>query len=146
VLGTIHCTLFYFFIFFNNNSHQNILTFFTFYITSIIFYYYSNNKIHYNTKFFHFFIQILFILYHIITFLLISKLTTHYSVLLCSLPNISLDNPRIIFNNPVMRAEFVSNFPSVSCSFAPVMTTPCEMVDCIRTNSTIFQCISLMLK
>jgi hypothetical protein len=61
------------FTFFNNNQHQNILTFFIFYITSIIFYYYSNKKIHYNINFFH--------------FLLISKLTTHYSVLLCSLPN-----------------------------------------------------------
>jgi hypothetical protein len=59
---------FHFFTFFNNNSHQNILTFFIFYITSIIFYYYLNKKIHYNTKFFHFSIQILFTLYHIITF------------------------------------------------------------------------------
>jgi hypothetical protein len=58
----------FFFTFFNNNQHQNILTFFTFYITLIIFYYYSNKKIHYNTKLFHFFIQILFSLYHIITF------------------------------------------------------------------------------
>jgi hypothetical protein len=59
---------FHFFTFFNNNSHQNILTFFTFYIISIIFYYYSNKKIHYNTKHFHFSIQIFFTLYHIITF------------------------------------------------------------------------------
>jgi hypothetical protein len=42
--------------------------FFTFYIILIIFYYYSNKKIHYNTIFFYFFIQILFTLYHIITF------------------------------------------------------------------------------
>jgi hypothetical protein len=56
---------FHFFIFFTTNQHQNIPTF---YITSIIFYYYSNKKIHYNTKLFHFLIQILFILYHIITF------------------------------------------------------------------------------
>jgi hypothetical protein len=69
VLGTIHGTFFHFFTFSNNNSHQNIPTFFTFYITSIIFYYYSNKKINYNTN------------------LLISKLTTHYPVMLCSLPN-----------------------------------------------------------
>jgi len=63
----------------NNNRHQNILTFFTFYITSIIFYYYSNKKIHYNTNSFY------FISHH--HFLLIPKLTTHYPVLFCSLPN-----------------------------------------------------------
>jgi hypothetical protein len=67
--NTVHVLFFFiFFIFFTTNQHQNILTFFTFYITSIIFYYYPNKKIHYNTKFFHFFIQILFTLYHIITF------------------------------------------------------------------------------
>jgi hypothetical protein len=33
-----------------------------------MFYYYLNKKIYYNTKFFHFFIQIHFILYRIITF------------------------------------------------------------------------------
>jgi hypothetical protein len=65
---------FNFFIFFNTNQYQNIFTFFIFYITSIIFYYYLNKKIHYSTKKFHF-----FILHH--HFLLISKLTTHYSVL-----------------------------------------------------------------
>jgi hypothetical protein len=59
---------FYFFTFSNNNQHQNIFTFSIFYITSIIFYYYSNKKIYHNTKLFHFFIQILFTLYHIITF------------------------------------------------------------------------------
>jgi len=67
----------YFFIFFTTNQHQNILIFFTFYITSIIFYYYSNKKIYYKTKIFHLFIS----RHH---FLLILKLTTHYTVLLCS--------------------------------------------------------------
>jgi hypothetical protein len=62
-------TFFYFiFTFSNNNQYQNIFTFFTFYIISIIFYYYSNKKIHYNTKLFHFSIQIFFTLYYIITF------------------------------------------------------------------------------
>jgi len=62
-----------FFIFSTTNQHQNILTFFTFYITSIILFITIQIKkfTTYNTFY--------FISHH--HFLLISKLTTHYSVL-----------------------------------------------------------------
>jgi hypothetical protein len=70
VLITVHVTFFFFFTFLYFLILINVKTFlflFIFYITSIIFYYYLNKKIHYNTKLFHFSIQILFTLYRIIT-------------------------------------------------------------------------------
>jgi hypothetical protein len=52
------------FTYFKNNQPQNTLT--LYHINN--FYYYLNKKIHYNTKLFHFSIQILFTLYHICYF------------------------------------------------------------------------------
>jgi hypothetical protein len=84
LLFTYFLFFIYFFTFFNTNQHQNILTFFTFYITSIIFHYYSNKKISLQYKIFSLFYtnSFYFISHH--HFLLISKLTTHYSVLFCN--------------------------------------------------------------
>jgi hypothetical protein len=85
---TVHVIFFFLslFIFSTTNQHQNILTFFTFYITSIIFITIQIKKFtiiqNFFTFLYNFFILFYFISHH--HFILISKLTTHYSVLFYS--------------------------------------------------------------